>query len=101
MYMVILLMEDGNVLDGKMKSLLDRCVRKLYAPIVASGYIKPSPLLGDLYCMLKDQDAPEAQELALRMEIYTAVLTICLRSLRTSIHRRISSTMTLQSLVKG
>ena len=70
--MVILLMEDGNVLDGKMKSLLDRCVRKLYAPIVASGYIKPSPLLGDLYCMLKDQDAPEAQELALRMEIYTA-----------------------------
>ena len=68
----ILLMEDGNVLDGKMKSLLDRCVRKLYAPVVASGYTKPSPLLGDLYRMLKEQDAPEAQELALRMEIYTA-----------------------------
>lgn len=68
----ILLMEDGNVLDGKMKSLLDRCVRKLYAPVVASGYTKPSPLLGDLYRMLKDQNAPEAQELALRMEIYTS-----------------------------
>ena len=35
-------------------------------------YTKPSPLLGDLYRMLKEQDAPEAQELALRMEIYTA-----------------------------
>lgn len=67
----MLMSEDGSVLDGKLKTLIDRCVRKIYEPMIASGYQIDAPLLSDLRAELLRQPEPEARELALRMEIYT------------------------------
>ena len=63
------------------KSIIDRCVRALYKKylehmeeIKDEGItcdVQASPTLGDLYNMLIQQPEPEAQNIALSLELYT------------------------------
>ena len=51
------------------KSLIDRCLHKIYADYIASGYQTEPPTLVDLYQELKQQKEKQAKELALALEM--------------------------------
>lgn len=63
--------ENGSYLDGQLKSIIDRCAKRIFTPMIHSGYRKPAPLLNDLRLELLKQKEPRAQELALNLEMYT------------------------------
>lgn len=63
--------ENGSYLDGQLKSIIDRCAKKIFAPMIRSGYKKPAPLLNDLRLELLKQNEPRARELAVNLEMYT------------------------------
>lgn len=66
------IMEDnGGYLDGQLKSIIDRCARRIYTPMIRSGYRSPAPLLSDLRRELLKQPEERARELAVNMEMYT------------------------------
>ena len=57
-------------LNGKEKSILDRCVRLAYQEYMQSFNEKITPTLKDFYEVLMKQKEPEAQGLATAIELY-------------------------------
>ena len=52
------------------KTIIDRCVRRVYQEYLIDPENTPMPILGDLYELLRRQEEPEAQHLATALEIY-------------------------------
>ena len=65
-----LVMGGKNGLEPIERTLIDRCVRKIYQPYVADPRKENIPILEDLYDCLREQDEPEAQRIATSLEIY-------------------------------
>lgn len=53
------------------KSLIDRCLTNIYTPFIKKKYKGKVPTLIDLVENLKLQEEPEAQELAVQIELFT------------------------------
>lgn len=58
-------------IDGKQKSIIDRCLTNVYRNYIKKKYKGKPPTLLDLVANLKEQPEDEAQELALNMELFT------------------------------
>lgn len=58
----------GDILSAAEKSILDRCLRKIYQEY---RYKNEEPVLKDLQDMLRKQEEDVAKELILKLEIYT------------------------------
>ncbi|WP_312832079.1 VirB4-like conjugal transfer ATPase, CD1110 family [Sedimentibacter saalensis] len=52
------------------KSIIDRCVRLIYADYLSDPVPEKMPILEDLYNALKEQDEKEAQHIRAALEIY-------------------------------
>jgi type IV secretory pathway VirB4 component len=52
------------------KTIIDRCVRLVYREYLTDPRPEKTPVLGDLYNLLRSQTEPEAQTLATALEIY-------------------------------
>lgn len=52
------------------KSIIDRCVRLIYADYLADPVADKMPILGDLYDALENQEEKEAQHIRAALEIY-------------------------------
>lgn len=52
------------------RSVIDRCLPKIYAPYFANPVPENMPVLGDLYAALLAQDNPHARQIATALEIY-------------------------------
>ena len=53
------------------KSIIDRCVKKVYSDYQQNGYKGDAPTLRDFRRVLSNQKEPIAKELALKLELYT------------------------------
>lgn len=62
----------GSPLSSEEKSILDRCIRSAYSEYQKSGGTDKDklPTLTTLYNLLKEQNEPEAMQLALILELY-------------------------------
>lgn len=65
----------GESLNSRQKSIIDRCVRKLYIDIakkklsgVNGGYLVP--VMSDFYAILMEQPEEEAKDIALSLELF-------------------------------
>lgn len=65
---LILNQRDG--LTGIQKTIIDRCIRNVYAVYYQNPVPERMPLLEDLYKELMKQSEPEAKEVATSMELY-------------------------------
>ena len=61
----------GNNLGAKQKSLIDRCTATVYRKYLQNNYKGTPPTLQDFREELLKQDEPEAQEIALAIELFT------------------------------
>jgi type IV secretory pathway VirB4 component len=59
----------GDGLNSRQKSIIDRCVRKLYADVARSGE-KRVPVMEDFYNLLLEQKEEEARDVALALELF-------------------------------
>lgn len=59
----------GDSLNARQKSIIDRCVRKLYLDIAKSRE-KYIPVMLDFYELLLEQPEEEAQDIALSLELF-------------------------------
>ena len=59
----------GENLDSRQKSVIDRCVRKLYIGIARSSE-KYVPVMSDFYKVLMEQPEEEAKDIALSLELF-------------------------------
>ena len=59
----------GEALNSRQKSIIDRCVRKLYMDI-ARGKEKKVPVMTDFYNLLTQQPEEEAKVIALSLELF-------------------------------
>ena len=59
----------GESLNSRQKSIIDRCVRKLYIDIARSKE-KYIPVMSDFYEILMSQQEEEAQDIALSLELF-------------------------------
>lgn len=59
----------GEDLNARQKSIIDRCVRKLYLEIARSSE-KFIPVMSDFYKILMEQPEEEAKEIALSLELF-------------------------------
>ena len=59
----------GESLNSRQKSIIDRCVRKLYIGI-ARNREKYVPIMSDFYEMLMNQPEDEARDIALSLELF-------------------------------
>lgn len=59
----------GDNLNSRHKSIIDRCVRKMYIDIAKSRE-KFIPTMSDFYDLLTEQPEPEAQDIALALELF-------------------------------
>ena len=59
----------GEALNSRQKSIIDRCVRKLYIDIARSRE-KYVPIMSDFYEILMDQPEEEAKDIALSLELF-------------------------------
>lgn len=59
----------GESLNSRQKSIIDRCVRKLYIDIVRSRE-KYVPIMSDFYEILMNQPEEEAKDIALSLELF-------------------------------
>ena len=57
-------------LGAKQKSLIDRCTASVYRKYLQSGYRNQPPTLQDFHAELQRQTEPEAQEIALAIELF-------------------------------
>jgi len=62
----------GQNLGAKQKSLIDRCTASVYRKYLQSNYQGITPTLQDFHAELLKQDEPEAQEIALAIELFTS-----------------------------
>ncbi|EEU99311.1 hypothetical protein ROSINTL182_08800, partial [Roseburia intestinalis L1-82] len=58
----------GDSLNSRQKSIIDRCVRKLYIDIARSKE-KYIPVMSDFYDILMAQPEDEAKDIALSLEL--------------------------------
>ena len=65
----------GENLDSRQKSVIDRCVRKLYIGIARSSE-KYVPVMSDFYKVLMEQPEEEAKDIALSLELLSTVRLI-------------------------
>lgn len=61
---------NGHI-SANQKSLIDRCVEKIYRKYIEENYAGEPPTLCDLYTELLNQEEPEAHDLALSLELFT------------------------------
>ncbi|MDD3417860.1 MAG: DUF87 domain-containing protein, partial [Lachnospiraceae bacterium] len=59
----------GDSLNSRQKSIIDRCVRKLYIDIARSRE-KYIPVMSDFYELLNQQPEEEAKDIALSLELF-------------------------------
>lgn len=59
----------GDTLNSRQKSIIDRCVRKLYLDIAKSRE-KYIPIMSDFYQVLMEQPEEEAKDIALSLELF-------------------------------
>lgn len=59
----------GDDLNSRHKSIIDRCVRKLYIDIAKSRE-KHIPTMSEFYELLMEQEEPEAKDIALSLELF-------------------------------
>ncbi len=59
----------GGSLNSRHKSIIDRCVRKLYTDIARSRE-KHIPTMTEFYGLLMEQPEPEAKDIALALELF-------------------------------
>ena len=59
----------GDTLNSRQKSIIDRCVRKLYIDI-AKAKEKYIPIMSDFYQVLLEQPEEEAKDIALSLELF-------------------------------
>ena len=52
------------------KTIIDRCVRRVYDNYFNDPHPKNMPILGDLYNLIRKQAEPEAQQIAAALELY-------------------------------
>jgi hypothetical protein len=62
----------GQNLGAKQKSLIDRCTASVYRKYLQSNYRDNPPTLQDFHGELLKQSEPEAQEIALAIELFTS-----------------------------
>ncbi len=62
----------GQNLGAKQKSLIDRCTASVYRKYLQSNFKDNPPTLQDFHGELLKQDEPEAQEIALAIELFTS-----------------------------
>ncbi|XID93366.1 VirB4-like conjugal transfer ATPase, CD1110 family [Paenibacillaceae bacterium WGS1546] len=62
----------GYPLGAKEKSLIDRCTASVYRSFLQSQYKGEPPTLRDFHAELLKQAEPEAQEIALAIELFTS-----------------------------
>ena len=62
----------GHNLGAKQKSLIDRCTASVYRKYLQSNYQGQPPTLQDFHAELMKQTEPEAQEIALAIELFTS-----------------------------
>ncbi|OCZ49887.1 VirB4-like conjugal transfer ATPase, CD1110 family [Dehalobacter sp. TeCB1] len=62
----------GQNLGAKQKSLIDRCTASVYWKYLQSNFQGITPTLQDFHAELLKQDEPEAQEIALAIELFTS-----------------------------
>lgn len=62
----------GHNLGAKQKSLIDRCTASVYRKYLQSNYRDNPPTLQDFHAELLKQAEPEAQEIALAIELFTS-----------------------------
>ncbi|MHB1314602.1 MAG: VirB4-like conjugal transfer ATPase, CD1110 family [Christensenellales bacterium] len=62
----------GHNLGAKQKSLIDRCTASVYRHYLQSNYRDNPPTLQDFHAELLKQVEPEAQEVALAIELFTS-----------------------------
>ncbi len=62
----------GQNLGAKQKSLIDRCTASVYRKYLQSNYRDKLPTLQDFHAELLKQSEPEAQEIALAIELFTS-----------------------------
>lgn len=55
-------------LNGKHKSIIDRCVRNLFQSITPEEYGKKIPTMQDFFAILQEQEEDEAKDIALSLE---------------------------------
>ena len=61
-------------LDPAEKSIIDRCVRKVYQKYISNPIPENMPVLGDLYHALRQVNSKAANNAADALEIYVAVI---------------------------
>lgn len=59
----------GDSLNSRQKSIIDRCIRKMYMDIAKSKE-KYIPIMSDFYDILLEQLEPEAKDIALSLELF-------------------------------
>jgi len=59
----------GELLNSRQKSIIDRCIRKLYLDIAKSGS-RHIPIMSDFYQLLTSQPEVEAKDIALSLELF-------------------------------
>lgn len=62
----------GYPLGAKEKSLIDRCTASVYRKYLQSNYKGQPPTLQDFHAELLKQSEPEAQDIALAIELFTS-----------------------------
>jgi len=62
----------GQNLGAKQKSLIDRCTASVYRKYMQSNFKDNPPTLQDFHAELLKQNEPEAQEIALAIELFTS-----------------------------
>ncbi len=91
MSLLELIMSD-HALPPKKKSIIDRCTTLTLHDYVQSGYTSRPPTLKDFHQILKMQEEPEAQEIALEMEFFTTgTLSTFANETNVDINKRIVS----------
>lgn len=60
----------GDTVSAAEKSIIDRCVKKVYATLVSNNYKGEKPSLTELYEEIKKCPEAEAEDVALAMELF-------------------------------
>ena len=80
---------NGHI-TANQKSLIDRCVEKVYRKYLKTDYAGEPPTLSDLYTELLNQKEAEAHDLALSLELFTkGSLNIFAHQTNVDMNRRI------------
>ncbi|MEK3867408.1 ATP-binding protein [Paenibacillus sp. FSL H7-0716] len=80
----------GHQLGAKEKSLIDRCTAAVYRKYLQSNYKGQPPTLQNFHAELLKQPEPEAQDIALAIELFTSgSLNTFAQSTNVNVHNRL------------